>query len=67
MPVCCMYTNTYYSMRMPQHCFRWQALGCMCMGENAETWEGSRAGGWGLLIGRSWTMLRLGPRQVKVR
>lgn len=24
-------------------------------------------GAWGLLMGRSWTMLRLGPRQVKVR
>ena len=28
---------------------------------------GTRAGRWGLLMGRSCTMLRLGPRQVKVR
>lgn len=37
------------------------------MGGCAGDMEGARAGAWGLLMGRSWTMLRLGPRQVKVR
>lgn len=37
------------------------------MGISQELGKSVRAGRWGLLMGRSWTMLRLGPLQVNVR
>ena len=43
-------------------------LDCSALqGLRREEAECVRAGRWGLLMGRSCTMLRFGPRQVKVR
>ena len=42
-------------------------LGCPCQAVMAGSGVRARAGPWGRLMGRSCTMLRLLPRQVKVR
>ena len=44
-----------------------QAFPAAVMQQSLGSGRRARAGGCGLLMGRSWTMFRLGPRQVNVR